>query len=604
MKRNMILIRILGGWLIGAILLIGCSSEDDGQGISGDNLVRFNSQLANISSVSRSSDILSPIVLTKENWMLGDTIGVYMKYSDVQSFSEANVKNHGYLSTKNNVSTSIFVPASKEDEIYFSDGGVDFMSYYPYKSTIGEKDIYPIDISGQGDNPSKVDLLYATSDGKLSEKRDVSLSFKHQLSKLVLNLKPDLAIQELRDVWPSLIVRASGFYTKADFSLIDKVISNRHEIEDFSGAKTSDGMKVELIMIPQTVGRNMYLKFGLLGKDNELQWNIPEGAVFEAGKQYEYTVSIKMTWVDVFEGEIRLWEGDSKIDDIVWGKSSDTQYGLTKIAGGEYYIGSPEGEGEENEHPRHKVDVGGGWISSYEITNKQYAIFLNEKEVGSSGKNGKGEQLIDIGVSDIKMKYINDKWIVDNPTDDPFKWDNYPVVNVSWYEARAFAQWLGGDLPTEAEWETACRAKSDALFWFGNKSETFNYFLNCKPTSKLIPVNKGVSGVIPVNFLEKNAFKLYNTHGNVYEWCLDAVGRDAMGSAAPYDSKIKVSEKIYHPIRGGSWKVDLEKCRSASRDSYLPEQRADDIGFRVVFPVSNVPILDFKYLEEFLAVSP
>jgi formylglycine-generating enzyme required for sulfatase activity len=598
MKRNMILMRILGGWLIGAILLIGCSSEDE-QGILGDNVVRFNSQLTDMSSASKSSEVVSPTVLTKENWMIGDSIGIYMKYRDGKPFSEKNivVENCKYLSIKDKASTSIFVPATKEDEIYYPNLGSDFISYYPYKSTIGKNYLYPIDIAGQSGDPSRVDLLYATSNVGVSEKGDVSLFFRHQLAKLVLYLKPDLAIQELKDIWPSLGITASGFYTKANFSLTDKVISDRSEIKDIYASKTPDGMRVELILIPQTVGRNMSLKFRLVGNDSELQWNIPEGKVFEAGKQYEYTLSIKMTWVEVLEQKILSWGEGVKLDDIVWGKSSDTQYGLTKITGGEYYVGSPESVGEKSEHPRHKVEIGGGWMSAYEITNKQYVAFLNDTEIISDEKNW--EKLINIKDSKTRIDYYPDThaWFVKESS-----WDDFPVVNVSWYGARKFAQWLGGDLPTEAEWETACRAGTDGLFSFGNGNGNNNNFVNCDQTTVELSEN-GTGGIIPVNRLNPNASMFYNMHGNVGEWCLDAVERTAAGSPAPYDSKT-AWEPEYRLVRGGSWRTTLDECRSAARICYLPEHMADDIGFRVAFSVSNVPNLNFQKLEEFLKVSP
>jgi formylglycine-generating enzyme required for sulfatase activity len=544
---------------------------------------------------------VGPAVLTKENWTIGDAIGIYMKYGG-KSFSEENVivNNCRYLSTKNNVSTAIFVPATKEDAIYSPNFGSDFISYYPYKSEIKDY-LYPIDISEQGGDPSKVDLLYATSN-ELSEKGDVSLSFKHQLSKLVLNLKRDLANKELNDVWPGLWVWANGFYTKANFSLIDQVISNRTTIQKVSAATTQDGMRVELILIPQTVGRSTYLNFDLAG--NQLQWNIPEGKVFEAGKQYEYTVSIKMTWIEVIEGNIRPWVKESEFD-IDGEESPDASYyGLTKITSGAYYIGSPEGEGEENEYPRHKVDLGGFWISSYEITNLQYVDFLNKTgvEFKSSTKKGVGlyenekrekneKEFINI-IDGGKIKYDDSKadnnWVVVD------SWDNYPVVNVSWHGAREFAKWLGGDLPTEAEWETACRAGRSGDFSFGNKNEAINSYkeyVNCEQIQGILPANNG---------LKPNAINLYNMHGNVQEWCLDAVGRDARGSSAPYDHKFEVAEMKYHPIRGGSWKVALDKCRSAYRSCLEPEVMDDDIGFRVVFPMSNVHNLKFEKLANFL----
>jgi formylglycine-generating enzyme required for sulfatase activity len=528
-----------------------------------------------------------------------------MKYSDDKSFSDESIlmSNHRYVSTKGNISTSIFVPATKEDGVYHPNSGVDFMSYYPYKSVIEEEYLYPIDVSRQSD-PSKIDLLYATSasDMELLANGDVPLLFKHQLSKLVLNLKPDLTVKEVSDVWNHFLVTASGFYTKAKFSLVDKVIFDRDQIRDIIAAKTPDGMRVELILIPQTVEKNIYLEFRL--DKNRLRWNIPEGTLFEAGKQYEYTVSIKTTWIEVFEEAISSWGEVPAYDNLAWKKSSETQYGLTKIAGGEYYIGSLENVGEKNEHPRHKVDVGSFWISSYEITNKQYAKFLNEigATIIDESENGEKKlsvideikkELMDGGHSNTKIiKYDADTiWrVVDS------SWDNYPVVNVSWYGARKFAQWLGGDLPTEAEWETACRAENDGLFSFEEGIGKVNHgdFVNYGKTSD--------NGIFRVDFLLPNAVKLYNMHGNVYEWCLDTVGRNAEGSPAPYN--IVNLEKKYHPVRGGSWKTTLDRCRSAARVCHLPDYTADDIGFRVVFPISNVANLNFKELENFLSVSP
>jgi formylglycine-generating enzyme required for sulfatase activity len=81
------------------------------------------------------------------------------------------------------------------------------------------------------------------------------------------------------------------------------------------------------------------------------------------------------------------------------------------------------------------------------------------------------------------------------------------------------------------------------------------------------------------------------------------VGRNTIGSPAPYDYRIVASETKYHPIRGGSWKTTLDKCRSAARSCYLPEYTADDIGFRVVFPISSVASLKFEELEKFLNIS-
>jgi formylglycine-generating enzyme required for sulfatase activity len=184
---------------------------------------------------------------------------------------------------------------------------------------------------------------------------------------------------------------------------------------------------------------------------------------------------------------------------------------------------------------------------------------------------------------------------------------DYPVTHVTWYGAKAFAEWLGGDLPSEAEWEVACRSarvEYDGLFSFSstengsNGYEGYEKYVNCRDE---IPTN-GKNETLPVNQLLPNNIGLHNMHGNVAEWCRDVAARNAVGSPAPYDYSNSSRYDTYHILRGGSWKDLVTNCRSASRTCLLPETSGDDIGFRVVFPVSNVPNLDFAKIEEFLSV--
>jgi formylglycine-generating enzyme required for sulfatase activity len=591
MKRNMTLsMRILGGWLIGAILLIGCNANDDHSPVSGNEVVKFNSWLSEVSSVSRASEVGETVALTKEEWKLGDFIGVYMKENGEPLSDNAiigNVVNNKYQSTGGGKS-SIFIAASEKDEIYYpyNSSAVSFVAYYPYKRAAMTNYLYPIDISNQED-PTEVDLLYAAFEDKSSENMNVPLTFHHQLTKLVLNLRPSLA-GDRNAYFEAIKVKANGFYTKANFSLVNKLITDHDEIKTIPVNTTSDGRRVEVILIPQTAGADASIEFDLFGEI--VRWNISASKVFEAGKQYEYTLYLGKPWIEVGGEEISPWGEEIPVA-VNWDDPKYLPVNLVKIIGGDHLIGSPEGtkEAAANEL-QHEVSVGTFWISSYEITNKQYVDFLNDQL--------KSEITEELQLPDTIVNYEGGAWhLVDSSK------SNYPVTNVTWYGAKAFAQWLGGDLPSEAEWETACRAGNYGLFSFSsdNSNDDINdlypLYVNCRDEISVNGENK-----ILVNALSPNKNGLYNMHGNASEWCRDAVERNAIGSPVPYGYKLS-GKGGFRVIRGGSWRDPLMNCRSAYRDCVLPDTQTDYVGFRVVFPISNTLNLNFRKIESVLSLN-
>ncbi|KAA6312148.1 Serine/threonine-protein kinase pkn1, partial [termite gut metagenome] len=341
-----------------------------------------------------------------------------------------------------------------------------------------------------------------------------------------MNLQPNLA-EDKNAYFGGIKVRANGFYTKAKFSLVNKLISDREEIETIPVKTTSDGKRVEMILIPQTVGTGAYIEFDLFG--DIAKWYISANKVFEAGKQYEYTLYLGKPWIEVDEEKISPW-GDEISVPVNWDDPKYFPVNLIKILGGDHFIGSPKNtvEAAANEYPQHEASVGTFWISPYEITNKQYVDFLNDQSGWKIAEELQPHNTI-----------INNEggaWHVVNSSKD-----NYPVTNVTWYGAKAFAEWLGGDLPSEAEWETACRAGNYGLFSFSsdnsndNINDLYPLYVNCRDEI----LSNGDNAVLPVNDnrLAPNKYKLYNMHGNVSEWCRDAVVRNANGSPAPYEYK-------------------------------------------------------------------
>ena len=154
-----------------------------------------------------------------------------------------------------------------------------------------------------------------------------------------------------------------------------------------------------------------------------------------------------------------------------------------------------------------------------------------------------------------------------------------PVTQVTWYDAQAFAEWMGCRLPTEAEFEYAARANTTTPFYTGNCLTTdqanFNGnepYTNCE---KGINRNKPIT----VGSFSPNAFGLYDMHGNMVEWCSDWYGEyntnEKMNPKGPETGKIKV-------LRGGGFWNPGWRCRSACRNGDPPVNRGAGLSFRIV----------------------
>ena len=232
-------------------------------------------------------------------------------------------------------------------------------------------------------------------------------------------------------------------------------------------------------------------------------------------------------------------------------------------------MGSPENEFRRNRNEtQHQVTISSFYMGIYLVTQKEYREIM--------------------GI---------------NPS--RFRGDNLPVVLVSWYDAVEYCNWLSGQegltpayiisegrvtwnreangyrLPTEAEWEYACRAGTTTPFNTGNNITTnqANYNGN-------YPYNNNAEGVYrrrttPVGRFPANAWGLHDMHGNVWEWCWDWKGAYATGAQNNPSGAVSGEFRV---LRGGSWFVVGEGLRSAYRSDYIPGIRIDHIGFRIVRP--------------------
>lgn len=254
------------------------------------------------------------------------------------------------------------------------------------------------------------------------------------------------------------------------------------------------------------------------------------------------------------------------------------------IPAGTFIMGSPYDEPwRHQDETQHQVSLSAFSLCKYEITNAQYAAFLNAKSIGSDGKYAAGafsaQPLIyeSSDSCDWGLHYTNGQWI---PVSG---FENNPVINVTWYGATEFATYIGGKLPTEAQWEYAARGNTinefNTGFCLSDAQANYNWtypLTGCSNTNYISPGKTQAVGTYP-----GNAFGLHDMHGNVCEWCSDWYDCDYSTSAQTNPTGATTGS--WRVLRGGSWNGYARHCRSALRHFYIPTHYGDYIGFRVVF---------------------
>jgi formylglycine-generating enzyme required for sulfatase activity len=215
------------------------------------------------------------------------------------------------------------------------------------------------------------------------------------------------------------------------------------------------------------------------------------------------------------------------------------------IPAGEFDMGSNDRDSDEK--PVHRVRLTKPFrLGKYPVTNAEYERFLKANP---------------------KVKpppYWNNSQF-----NDP----QQPVVGVSWDDAQAFCQWAGCRLPSEAEWEYACRAGSKGRYCFGDDESQLEEYAWFRKNSG--------GKTQPVGQKKPNQWGLYDVHGNVWEWCQDWFGSDYYRRSPKVDptGPEKGDSRV---LRGGSWRGVAAYLRSAFRDCVAPGSRGYSLGFRCV----------------------
>ena len=281
------------------------------------------------------------------------------------------------------------------------------------------------------------------------------------------------------------------------------------------------------------------------------------------------------------------------------------KFNLVPIPGGTFKMGSPDSEAKrgEDEGPVHEVKIAPFWMGIHEVTwdeYEQFALSLDFKR--------KQREKVDLAAQPATEKNAD---AVTRPTppyaDETFGFGRkgQPALCMTHHVALEYTRWLAAKtgkpyrLPTEAEWEYACRAGTTTAYSFGDEPEKLGdyawYVENCQDKPQ------------PVGKKKPNPWGLYDMHGNVAEWCIDHYEKDAYATFAKSgvaDRPVILPTKKEYPYvaRGGSWDDDPEALRSAARKASNPEWSVQDpnrpqsiywhtdatfVGFRVVCPVEE-----------------
>lgn len=306
--------------------------------------------------------------------------------------------------------------------------------------------------------------------------------------------------------------------------------------------------------------------------------------------------------------------------------------GMVWIPGGEFVMGTDGAEAPGTEQPAHRVYVDGFWMDEHEVTNAQFAEFVEATGYVTTAEKPPDWEELKKSLPPGTPKPPEEKLVPGSlvftpptepvPTDNPERWwtwtpgacwkhpegpgsnlqgrENHPVVHVSWFDAVAYARWAGKRLPTEAEWEFAARGGlSGKRFTWGNDPPTdtqpkANIWQGTFP--HLNTKADGWERTAPVKSFPPNGYGLYDMAGNVWEWCADWYRADEYARRAgvqeirnPQGPSNSWSPRepyaALRVTRGGSFLCHVSYCESyrpAARRGTAQDTGLSHVGFRCV----------------------
>ncbi len=537
-------------WLLLSGLLVmaaGCGKEDSDESADvtiGNGDIRFEIGFAPTTRVYTGS--------FECYWEKGDTIGLFA-YDDNNALVFDNEK-------------LVYNGSEWEsDGLYWRGRKLYFYAYYPYDATVSDlknmtfrvkSDQSSVDGTGYG----RSDFMTAMDCRGLSKGDRVYLDFGHKFAMIQVEIP----------------AQGKGWGPSEDMTVILKGVQTEVTLDMTLGPLTeavltnagAENVKMYLAGKPKENGYINYTYRALVPVQT-----------LKGGEDLFYISTEKELYKCAGpDNDLMLLSSYAEIFTYSLPVSGNSLHRVF-IPAGKFMMG--DANGYSSMQPVHEVTLSKGfYMSKYEITNAQYAAFLNDTGVGEDGKGqvsypaGDGtvkteQQLLvkmDTDSDADGVKYENGSWKPQNGKGD------HPVVCVTWYGAKAFADWVGGCLPTEAQWEYACRAGTTTTYFFGDDSSDLDKYAWTRSNSGRKTHEVGT--------LMPNPWGLHGMHGNVCEWCAnwtysypDGAVTDPAGPDTGY----------FRVARGGSCVGNPQMCSSAYRLSRDPNTTGTNLGFRVAF---------------------
>lgn len=523
--------------------------------------------------------------LFKSTWEEGDEIGVFAKLVDPNNpvvtleHSGNPLHNVKLTYTSGKWVGDAWWPTLAD---FSANNRLCFFAYYPYDAAATDPTAIAFAVktdqsnaTGGKSNYNLSDLLITNTDANGNKKGEtVKLTFHHALSLVQVNV-------------PVGTLKGSGPNGELEVSLMARAKATvnlnlcNSQSEAKPAATDNDPVAIRMQRVEDPANTTSYTYRAL----------VPAQEFAKGSRIFRLNHEGRQLFIDA-----PLADGVS----LAWKKAATFTRSLptsalqtVKIEAGRFQMGSPESEtGRNDNETQHWVTLTKDFrMCQYEITCAQFAEFLNavgaeHNEVQIPGTStpitqAKYKDKILLFIANNyqeTVQWINGKWAA------PSGADNFPVNYVSWYGANEYARWVGGSLPTEAQWEYACRAESTTAYFGGNDAEHGlgdygwygdNSFINLKF------VRHDVGTKIP------NKWGLYDMHGSVGECCLDYATGFTPANYGSDNAPDPVNNEPtdYHILRGGYFKSAATDCRSASRSGLRTDNNPGaDCGFRVIFP--------------------
>ena len=283
-------------------------------------------------------------------------------------------------------------------------------------------------------------------------------------------------------------------------------------------------------------------------------------------------------------------------------RDSVSTSGMLIIEGGEYLMGGNSQQARRDEFPQHQETIETIWVDKTEVTNAEFQKFVEKTGYETTAERSfeiygesfpPGAMVFDAENPQAWWKFKEGaNWKhPQGPGSNIKAKEDHPVVQVSWYDAMAYAKWAGKRLPTEAEFEYLARGgKENQVYHWGNNFKEATKYVNFHQGDFPITneVKDNFEKTAPVKSFPPNAFELYEISGNVWEWVLDTYYPNAYSKLEQRTDgyfREYFNEEQQKVIRGGSFLCSESYCtgyRNAARMSSTPESGLEHLGFRCV----------------------